>query len=273
MTLPEVARQFPGRRVTVVGDVMLDHFVVGQVDRISPEAPVPVVRFARDEFRLGGAANVAHNVAALGGVARVIGVVGDDAFAEQLRTDGQAAGLDVSGLVTDVSRPTTRKMRIVTLRNQQVARIDYETDRDAAGPVSEALAAKIREAAQVSDAIVLSDYRKGVVTPAVIDAAVAAARAARIPLLVDPKVPQAERYRGATLITPNHHEAEMMTHVRIRDLDDARRAAAVLHDRSGASVLITWGEHGMFVSDRSAAAPAEVLLEASAREVDRKSVV
>jgi len=251
----------------VVGDVMLDHFVVGQVDRISPEAPVPVVRFARDEFRLGGAANVAHNVAALGGVARVIGVVGDDAFAEQLRTDGQAAGLDVSGLVTDVSRPTTRKMRIVTLRNQQVARIDYETDRDAAGPVSEALAAKIREAAQVSDAIVLSDYRKGVVTPAVIDAAVAAARAARIPLLVDPKVPQAERYRGATLITPNHHEAEMMTHVRIRDLDDARRAAAVLHDRSGASVLITWGEHGMFVSDRSAASPAEVLLEASAREV------
>ena len=267
MTTLEVARQFSGRRVTVVGDVMLDHFVVGQVDRISPEAPVPVVRFARDEFRLGGAANVAHNVAALGGVARVIGVVGDDTFAKQLEADGRAAGLDVSGLVTDVSRPTTRKMRIVTLRNQQVARIDYETDRDASGTVAQSLAAKIHEAAPVSDAIVLSDYRKGVVTPAVIEAAVAAARAARIPLLVDPKVPQAERYRGATLITPNHHEAEMMTHVRIRDLDDARRAAAVLHDRSGASVLITWGEHGMFVSDRSAATPAEVLLEASAREV------
>ncbi len=267
MTILEVARQFSGRRVTVVGDVMLDHFVVGQVDRISPEAPVPVVRFARDEFRLGGAANVAHNVAALGGVARVIGVVGDDTFARQLEADGRAAGLDVSGLVPDVSRPTTRKMRIVTLRNQQVARIDYETDRDASGPVAQSLAAKIHEAAPVSDAIVLSDYRKGVVTPAVIEAAVAAARAARIPLLVDPKVPQAERYRGATLITPNHHEAEMMTHVRIRDLDDARRAAAVLHDRSGASVLITWGEHGMFVSDRSAATPAEILLEASAREV------
>jgi rfaE bifunctional protein kinase chain/domain len=267
VTILEVARQFPGRRVTVVGDVMLDHFVVGQVDRISPEAPVPVVRFARDEFRLGGAANVAHNVAALGGIARVIGVVGDDTFAEQLRADGHAAGLDVSGLVTDASRPTTRKMRIVTLRNQQVARIDYETDRDASSPVAQSLAAKIHEAARVSDAIVLSDYRKGVVTPQVIEAAVAAAHAAHIPLLVDPKVPQAERYRGATLITPNHHEAEMMTHVRIRDLDDARRAAGVLHDRSGASVLITWGEHGMFVSDRSAATPAEVLLEASAREV------
>ena len=267
MTIDDVARKFPGRRVTVVGDVMLDHFMVGQVDRISPEAPVPVVRFARDEFRLGGAANVAHNVAALGGVARVIGVVGDDAPAEQLRTDGRAAGLDVSGLVTDPSRPTTRKARIVTLRNQQVARIDYEMDRDVSGAVAQALAAGIQQAARQSDAIVLSDYRKGVITPAVIDAAVAAARDAHIPLLVDPKVPQAERYRGATLITPNHHEAETMTHVRIRDLDDARRAAGVLHDRSGASVLITWGEHGMFVSDRSSSTPVEVLLEASAREV------
>ena len=267
MTIDDVARKFPGRRVTVVGDVMLDHFMVGQVDRISPEAPVPVVRFARDEFRLGGAANVAHNVAALGGVARVIGVVGDDAPAEQLRTDGRAAGLDVSGLVTDPSRPTTRKARIVTLRNQQVARIDYEMDRDVSGAVAQALAVGIQQAARLSDAIVLSDYRKGVITPAVIDAAVAAARDAHIPLLVDPKVPQAERYRGATLITPNHHEAETMTHVRIRDLDDARRAAGVLHDRSGASVLITWGEHGMFVSDRSSSTPVEVLLEASAREV------
>ena len=219
VAIGEVARRFAGRRVTVVGDVMLDHFVVGQVDRISPEAPVPVVRFARDEFRLGGAANVAHNVAALGGVARVIGVVGDDAPAEQLRTDARAAGLDVSGLVTDASRPTTRKTRIVTMRNQQVARIDYEMDRDVSGPVAEALAAAIQEAARASDAIVLSDYRKGVITPAVIEAAVKATRDARIPLLVDPKVPQAERYRGATLITPNHHEAEMMTHVRIRDLD------------------------------------------------------
>ena len=147
MTILEVARQFTGRRITVVGDVMLDHFVVGQVDRISPEAPVPVVRFARDEFRLGGAANVAHNVAALGGVARVIGVVGDDSFAEQLRAEGRTAGLDVSGLVTDSSRPTTRKMRIVTLRNQQVARIDYETDRDASATVAQSLAAKIHEAA------------------------------------------------------------------------------------------------------------------------------
>lgn len=267
MTILDVVRQFPGRRVTVVGDVMLDHFVIGQVDRISPEAPVPVVRFARDEFRLGGAANVAHNVAALGGAARIIGVVGDDTFAAQLKSDAHMAGLDVSGLVTDTSRPTTRKTRIVTLRNQQVARIDYETDRDVAGAVAHSLAASIHEAAGMSDALVLSDYRKGVVTSAVIEAAVAAARSAHIPLLVDPKVPQAERYRGATLLTPNHHEAELMTHVRIRDLDDARRAAGVLHERSGASVLITWGEQGMFVSDRSSSPPAEVLLEASAREV------
>ena len=267
MTPLELARQFPGRRVTVVGDVMLDHFVVGRVDRISPEAPVPVVRFAHDEFRLGGAANVAHNVAALGGVARVIGIVGNDPAAEQLKTDARAVGLDVSGLVTDPSRSTTRKVRVVTLRNQQVARVDYETDADADDGIASALAERIHEAAKTSDAIVLSDYRKGVITPAVISAAVAAAKAAHVPLLVDPKVPQAERYRGATLITPNHHEAELMTHVRIRNLEDARQAAGVLHDRTGGSVLITWGEHGMFVSDRSGAAPVETLLPAAAREV------
>ena len=263
----ELARLFPGRRVTVIGDVMLDHFVVGRVDRISPEAPVPVVRFGRDEFRLGGAANVAHNVAALGGVARVIGLIGNDPAAEQLKNDARAVGLDVSGLVTDEARPTIRKVRIVTSRNQQVARVDYETDDDASSGAADELAARIREAASASDALVLSDYRKGVVTPAVIDAAVMAARAAHIPLLADPKVPQAERYLGASLITPNHHEAEQMTHVRIRDVEDARRAAAVLHERTGASVLITWGEHGMFVSDRSTATPVETLLPAAAREV------
>ena len=254
-------------RILVVGDVMLDQYWHGGTSRISPEAPVPVVRFSRDEFRLGGAANVANNVAALGGVARVIGLIGTDPAAEQLKTDAKAAGLDVSGLIPDKSRPTTRKVRVVTTRNQQVARVDYETDRDASAAVADALAERIRDAANASDAFVLSDYRKGVVTPAVIDAAVAAAHMAHIPLLVDPKVPQAERYNGASLITPNHHEAELMTHVRIRDLEDARRAAAVVHERTGASVLITWGEHGMFVSDRSDSVPAETLLPAAAREV------
>jgi rfaE bifunctional protein kinase chain/domain len=264
----QVAR-FAGRRIAVIGDVMLDHFVMGRVDRISPEAPVPVVQFARDDFRLGGAANVAHNVTALGGRAALVGLVGQDPTADQLVHELAQAGIGADGLVRDGSRPTTRKVRVVTQRNQQVARVDYEADGSANGAALEQLLEKIGAAIRASDAVVLSDYRKGVVARPIIEAAAAAAGAAGVPLLVDPKVPQAERYRGATLITPNHHEAEMMTQTSIRTVEDAARAARALHDRTGASVLITWGEHGMFVLDRSPGRPAEdeAALPAAAREV------
>ena len=264
----ELASRLAGLRIAVAGDVMLDHFLVGRVDRISPEAPVPVVCFERDEYRLGGAANVAANIAALGARADIVGLAGTDETAAELRRRLGAAGIGDAGLVIDAVRPTTRKTRIVTTRNQQVARVDYESDRDVSGDVVAGLISSLQAAAGVAQAIVLSDYRKGVVAPALIEAAAAAARAQRIPLLVDPKVPVAERYRGATVITPNHHEAEQMTQVRIRSVDDARAAAGVLHERTGASVLITWGEHGMFVYDRRPGAePAEAALPAAAREV------
>jgi rfaE bifunctional protein kinase chain/domain len=255
-----------GRRVAVIGDVMLDHFLVGSVDRISPEAPVPVVRFDREEYRLGGAANVAHNIAAVGGQVLLIGLVGEDDAAGQLRRSLEASGLDSSGLVAD-ARPTTRKVRVVTSRNQQVARIDYEGDGEATGGALSRLCAQVSAAARRSDVLVLSDYRKGVVSPPVIEAAVAAAKAAGLPLLVDPKVPKAERYRGATLVTPNHHEAELMTGVLIRSSEDARLAARDIHQRSGANVLITWGEHGMWLLDATSGTPREESLPASAREV------
>lgn len=262
-----VLSRLRGRRIAVVGDVMLDHFMFGHVDRISPEAPVPVVRFARDEFRLGGAANVAHNIVALGGEARLVGLVGEDEAAERLVSELKAVGLDGGGLVADAARPTTRKTRVVTLRNQQVARVDYENDGPATGVPFDRLIEQVTSAGRACDAIVLSDYRKGVVTPPVIAAAVAAATTNRIPLLVDPKVPQAERYRGASLITPNHHEAELMTQISIRSVDDAAQAARALYERTGASVLITWGEHGMFVFDRSSPSGVEEVLPAAAREV------
>lgn len=263
----DLLARFADRHIVVVGDVMVDQFQIGRVDRISPEAPVPVVKFVREESRLGGAANVAHNIAALGGRVRLVGLVGDDDTARALRISLDGARVDASGLVTDPERPTTRKVRVVTLRNQQVARIDHEADGIAAGAVEARLVASLTAAAATAEAIVLSDYAKGVVTPGVIAAAVAAARGARIPLLVDPKVPEAERYRGATLVTPNHHEAEVMTQMRIRGVDDARQAARRLHERTGANVLITWGEHGMWVLDASGAAPVEEALPASAREV------
>jgi rfaE bifunctional protein kinase chain/domain len=253
-----------GRSVLIVGDVMLDHFVIGRVERISPEAPVPVVCFNHEEFRLGGAANVANTIAALGGQAILAGVVGDDPEAERLRADLARRTIGATGLVTDRARPTTRKLRVVTTRNQQVARVDYENDREVAGDVEAALIATIEELTPRSGAVLLSDYLKGVVSRAVAAAAVQAAQKANVPLLVDPKVPHIDFYRGATLITPNHHEAEAVTHMRIRSDDEAREGARRFKERAGCqSVLITRGEHGMWLLGPE----GEIALEAEAREV------
>jgi rfaE bifunctional protein kinase chain/domain len=267
--LVELAARLSTRRVAVVGDVMLDHFLIGRVDRISPEAPVPVVRVDRDEYRLGGAANVAHNIRALGGEAALVGLVGDDEAARVLRREMTTSGIADRWLVVDRDRPTTRKVRVVSARNQQVARLDYEQDVEPAPGTLAALATELTAAARDAQVIVVSDYRKGVVTPALIAAAADAAAAANVPLLIDPKVPVAERYRGATLVTPNHHEAELMTGSVIRTADDAQEAARRLHERSGASVLITWGEHGMWLLDAAAPGGAciEERLPTAAREV------
>ncbi|HET9266110.1 MAG TPA: D-glycero-beta-D-manno-heptose-7-phosphate kinase [Vicinamibacterales bacterium] len=262
--IPELLTRFQRRSILVIGDVMLDHFVIGRVDRISPEAPVPVVAFDHEEYRLGGAANVAHNIVALGGTAQVVGVVGADADAARLASDFDALGIGVKGLVTDPDRCTTRKLRVVTTRNQQVARIDYERDGEVSGPVEQAIIAKVQELSATADAILISDYLKGAISAAVAQAAAAAARARGIPLLVDPKVPHVEYYSGATLITPNHHEAEAITHMRIRTAEDASAAAKRIRKRVACEcVLITRGEHGMWLLDRD----VEAELPAEAREV------
>lgn len=266
-SLESLVAQFQGRRIGVIGDVMLDHFIVGHVERISPEAPVPVVRYAREEYRLGGAANVAHNLRTLGAAVRLLGLTGDDEFARILARELDARGLSAADLTADAHRPTTRKTRVVTSRNQQVARIDQESDEEPSAEVRHRLASALPGLADAVDAIVLSDYRKGVVSPAIITATVAAADARRLPVLVDPKVPDASRYRGATLLTPNHHEAELMTRTTIRTDADAARAARRIHESTGASVIITRGEHGMWVLDARRPSVEETALPAVAREV------
>jgi D-beta-D-heptose 7-phosphate kinase/D-beta-D-heptose 1-phosphate adenosyltransferase len=158
-------------------------------------------------------------------------------------------------------------MRVVTSRNQQVARVDYEMDADASGTALDELGTRTREAAASAEAIVLSDYRKGVVSAQVIAAAVAAASARGIPVLVDPKVALADRYRGVSLITPNHQEAELMTQLAIRTAEDARDAARLLHGRTGSNVIITLGEHGMWIFDANGPRAHEQSLPAVAREV------
>ena len=258
--LPDLPARLAGRVVLIVGDLMLDHFVIGGVERISPEAPVPVVRFGHEEYRLGGAANVAHNVAALGGLVHVVGLVGTDEFASRLRADLERLGIGSSGIVADTDRRTTRKLRVVTTRNQQVARIDYEDDREVHGDVEATLISRIEQLSASADAILVSDYLKGVVSLGVATAAIAAAKRRGIPVLVDPKVPHIDYYAGASVITPNHQEAEAVTHMRIRTSADAMAAARRFRDRAFcASVLVTRGEHGMTLlgTDGDAELPAE----------------
>jgi len=263
---PERARRIAGAagraRVLVIGDAMLDKFIVGRVTRISPEAPVPVVAFDHEMFRIGGAANVAHNITALGGQATLVAVTGLDDGAATLAHACREAGIAPS-LVGDASRPTTTKVRIVTDRNQQVARIDYEADVEIADEVERRILGEIETHAPRATAIVISDYLKGCITRTVVHSAVTNA-APGVPVLVDPKIPHIEYYAGTTLVTPNHHEAEVATNTRIRSEDEARAAARQFRTRAQcANVLMTRGDQGMWLlSDES-----EGHLPSAAREV------
>jgi rfaE bifunctional protein kinase chain/domain len=255
---------FPSTRVVIVGDLMLDQFLFGHVHRISPEAPVPVVAFEHEEYRLGGAANVAYNARSLGAAVDLIGVIGRDAAADRLVDDLRARDLGASGVITDPSRRTTLKVRLVTMRNQQVARVDYENDDEMAEAVEDALMAQVTAHAAGAGVIVISDYLKGVVTRRLVAHIVAFGQEHAIPVLVDPKIPHIDYYTGATLVTPNNHEAEITTHMRIRAHGEARHAAHLFRQRARCDgVLITRGEHGMWLSVDG----VEGYLPATAREV------
>ena len=243
----DLVRRLPGHRVLVVGDVMLDRFIVGTVTRISPEAPVPVVRFRHEYGRLGGAANVAANLAALGGQVSLVGVVGKDEAGRRLRGRLAETGISAVGLVEDPERPTVEKVRVVTERNQQVARIDYEHDADVSGAVEQELVERLSSLSREAAVVLVSDYLKGTVTKAVM--AALTRPGAAVPLLVDPKIPHLDRYRGATLVTPNALETEIATHRRLVTDEDARAAAVELRTRIGCrAALITRGEQGMWLS-------------------------
>ena len=260
----DLVARFPSASVLIVGDVMLDQFVVGRVSRISPEAPVPVVEHDHDEYRIGGAGNVAANVRALGAAVELVGVVGQDRGADILRQELERRSIGCGSLVADAARPTTTKQRIVTTRNQQVARVDYEDDTEVSGALEQQIIAEAVRRVDAVSVVIISDYLKGVVTRALVAAIIEQARGRRVPVLVDPKIPHLEYYAGTTLVTPNHHEAEMATHLRIRTDDDARRAGHVFVERAKCrGVLITRGEHGMSLVDPS----GEAHYPAVAREV------
>jgi D-beta-D-heptose 7-phosphate kinase/D-beta-D-heptose 1-phosphate adenosyltransferase len=258
-----IARGFRGASILVVGDAMIDRFIAGRVTRISPEAPVPVVAFEHETQRIGGAGNVAHNLAALGAHATLVAVSGNDDGASTLTRQCLDAGI-APALVADAGRCTTTKVRIVTERNQQVARIDYESDVEISGQTEANVIAELRKHARRASAVIVSDYLKGCITRRVVETLVAETAVTGAPVLIDPKIPHIDYYAGATLVTPNHHEAETATHMRVRSDDDARAAARRFRERARSSgVLMTRGDQGMWLLTDQ----AEGTLPASAREV------
>lgn len=247
----DVLTRFAGCPVLVVGDLMLDEFVWGQVSRISPEAPVPVVEVNRRTFVPGGAANTAANVGSLGGRPILAGLVGQDPDGDRVCELLQAQGVETQPVVRDPDRPTTSKTRVIA-HSQQVVRIDNESP----GPVSDAVAAAllgaIRETLPQVRGCVVSDYGKGVVTPTFIGQLLTLTREAGVPTVVDPKGLDFAKYRGATLVKPNQLEAGQVLNRPLKTGEDVDRAGADLLELLGpeTAVLITRGPHGMTLFER-----------------------
>ena len=261
----EILATIRDRRIVVLGDVMLDEFVWGDVTRISPEAPVPVVDIRRESVHLGGAANVLANLVALGAQADVIGVIGKDGAGERLRAALAEANprQSANNLIVDDSRPSTTKTRIIA-HNQLVVRADREQRTPVSFEIENLVINSLEAALEVADALVVSDYDKGVVTERIL-ARILPMAYARMPVLIDPKMRNFNFYRPATLITPNHHEALRMANLEDDSDDGLHRAAGVIRAKLGCdSVLVTRGDRGMMLLEGDG---APVFVQTVAREV------
>jgi rfaE bifunctional protein kinase chain/domain len=240
--LRPLVERLHGCRVLVIGDVMVDEYMKCEVSRISPEAPVPVLEVKSHELALGGAANAAANIQALGGAAMLVGVVGRDDTADALSTKLVHSGI-AHDLVPDDDRPTIKKTRFVA-QGQQIIRVDHEKRRPVDGAASDGMRAAIDKALRDTNACVLSDYAKGAVTSDIAQYVIRAARDAGVPVIVDPKQRSFAAYRGATVITPNLHELEAAAPT-YEGLDVERAAASLLPGIDGAALLVTRSSEGM----------------------------
>ncbi len=253
-----------GAKVLVVGDMILDHYLVGTSERISPEAPVPVVLVQREESMPGGAANVARNVVAVGGRAHCIGVTGCDRDGDALRNHLGAIGVDCTRLVALPDRPTTAKTRVIS-HGQQMLRLDRENAAPLPADSERLLGDACVDAMAGCGAVILSDYAKGVLTVGLLSRLISCANELGIPLLVDPKGRDFTRYRGAFALTPNAREAGEACGMAVNDAGGISRAAEVIRSQTGCRVLaVTRGADGMtlFEADKP---PQHI--RATAREV------
>ena len=232
-------------RVVVIGDIMIDRYLYGDTERLSPEAPVPVVAVRDRTAKLGGAANVAANVASMGASCLLVGIVGDDADGAAIRQELVVARLDGRHVVTVAGRPTTSKTRIIA-RAQQIVRIDEEVDALLDGPDLERLIRSAGEALADADALLLEDYNKGALAPALITEVLALARRRGIPVVVDPKYRQFFAYAGATVFKPNRRELESALGAAV-DLQNRNALPEVLARLKADNLLVTLGADGMLL--------------------------
>jgi len=259
----EILQNLRDRYVLVLGDVMLDEFVWGDVTRISPEAPVPVVDVRRESMHLGGAANVLANLVALGARGSVVGVVGNDAAGRRLQTGLSDLGVQDQYLLVDDSRPSTTKTRIIA-HSQLVVRADRESRNPVTGKMEDKIISCLKDALRQTDAFVVSDYDKGVVTPRILSEILPLAYE-QVPVLIDPKLRNFNSYRPATLVTPNHLEALRMSDSEDHSDDGSHHAAKVIREKLGCdAVLITRGDRGMMLLEGDG---PPVYVETAAREV------
>lgn len=241
-----IIRRFPGTKILVVGDLMLDTFIWGDVSRISPEAPVPVFEKVRETFAPGGCGNVVENLHALGADVYVIGIIGKDANGQILMRDFARKGIHFEGVGIDHTRPTITKTRIIA-RNQQVLRLDTEKS----GPIGTRTIASLHQHIQRSlprcTAVIVSDYGKGVISPLLLRKIMVLAKKHRLPVMVDPKIEHFQQYKGITCMTPNIKEAcaGMRWFKAETEEEVARLGKAILNKLKCRSVLITRGEKGM----------------------------
>ena len=248
----QILNAFTGKTIIIVGDAMLDEFIWGKVHRISPEAPVPVVEVIEETYRLGGCANVAANIQELGGTAIPIGIVGRDAASDRIGELLEKAGIETYGLVR-ADRPTTLKSRILA-HSQQVVRTDRESKKPLSAELNSDLTALFNQFLPKAAAVIVSDYDKGVVNRDLMTNILPRAKSAGVPVFLDPKVHHADYYRPITLITPNHHEAQLLTGLGIdgdRSLEEAGRR--LLEKFECEYALITRGEEGMSLFNKAGA--------------------
>lgn len=250
MKIDTLLRLFKGKRILVIGDIILDRYIWGKVNRISPEAPVPIVEVTDDSFLLGGAANVANNIVSLGGSATVVGVIGKDRAGEVVTDLLRERRIDLA--LFEDSRPTTIKTRVIA-HNQQVVRFDKEDRSALSGRVLKGIIDYIRESIKGFDAVIVSDYKKGVISKALMDEVLKITRPLKKFVALDPKVGHFHIYKGVSIITPNLSEASHGSGVEIRDEKSLIKAGKTLLKKlSCDAVLITRGEEGMslFANDK-----------------------